>query len=437
MLLFLFYMYFKTHVSLAKDNMEAFITKALTWADSFPNFAYYTSNNIEVLHGGFTHILCIDAIDTIQTENNSLAHLSSFIKTHPYWLCGYFSYNLKNEIEKLEATTSATIPFHHLAFFQPRYLIFFNSDSLEIHSWQDETNQVFENIKNTTTTKTQTSNSINIIPSVSKPEYYKQVQRIKQLIVDGEFYELNYCIEFNAQVDSLDYIGTFQALNTKSPMPFACLFKMPEGIAICASPERFLKKAGSHLIAQPIKGTIARSTDKTVDEANKKQLKESDKERAENMMIVDLTRSDLAKCSKIGSIKVEEMFGIYSFMQVHQMISTVAAEVKAEAQVSDLIKATFPMGSMTGAPKVRAMQYIDQIEATNRGLYSGALGLIAPNGDFDFNVVIRTIIYAPDLQKLSFHVGSAITTDSNAEKEYEECLLKAKAIFQVLGVDGF
>lgn len=417
--------------------MEAFIAKALTWADTFSYFAYYTSNAIEVLHGGFTHILCIDAVDTIQTENNSLAHLGDFIKTHPYWLCGYFSYNLKNEIEQFDETSSATIPFRHLGFFQPRYLIFFNSDSLEIHSWQNETNHVFENILTTTTTAYQSSSTFKIMPSVSKNEYYKQVEKIKHLIVEGEFYELNYCIEFTAHADTLDYTGTFQALNTKSPMPFASLMKMPEAIVICASPERFLKKVRTKLIAQPIKGTVARSTDKTIDEENKKQLKESDKERAENMMIVDLTRSDLAKCAKIGSVKVEEMFGIYTFRQVHQMISTVTAEVNEKAQTTDYITATFPMGSMTGAPKVRAMQYIDQIEATNRGLYSGALGMIAPNGDFDFNVVIRSIIYSPQLQKLSFHVGSAITADSNAEKEYEECLLKAKAIFQVLGVDGF
>ena len=244
-------------------------------------------------------------------------------------------------------------------------------------------------------------------------------------------------MEFYAEQVALVYIKTFHQLNLKSPMPFAVLAKTPHGVVLCASPERFLKKTDKILIAQPIKGTMRRSADEEEDQLLKAELRNSPKEQAENMMIVDLVRSDLAKVSTVGSVKVEELFEVYSFQQVHQMISTVTSKVKPEATMEDIIKATFPMGSMTGAPKISAMQLIDGFEATNRGLYSGAIGIINENGDFDFNVVIRSIIYNPTTSKLSFHVGSAITFDSMPEQEYEECLLKAQAIFDVLKGDGF
>ncbi|MDZ7605528.1 MAG: anthranilate synthase component I family protein [Cyclobacteriaceae bacterium] len=219
-------------------------------------------------------------------------------------------------------------------------------------------------------------------------------------------------------------------------MPFSAFMKTPECFLMSASPERFLKKSGNYLISQPIKGTIRRSKDAKQDEALRLALANSEKDKAENLMIVDLVRNDLAKSSVPGSVVVDELFGIYSFEQVHQMISTVRSTIKPALTITDLIKNAFPMGSMTGAPKIRVMEEIDLLEDTARGLYSGAVGYISPTGDFDFNVVIRSVIYSQQSGKLSFHVGSAITVDSDPEIEYAECLLKAEAILKALGISS-
>ena len=201
---------------------------------------------------------------------------------------------------------------------------------------------------------------------------------------------------------------------------------------LSASPERYLKKVGEKVISQPIKGTAKRSFDIEQDAFLKKELKNSAKERSENIMIVDLVRNDLSHTATKGSVVVEELCQVYTFKQVHQMISTIISKVDATVSPVEIIKTTFPMGSMTGAPKVSAMKIIEELEVTKRGLYSGAVGYFTPTGDFDFNVVIRSILYDAKKQYLSFSVGSAITAQSIPENEYEECLLKAKAMFEVL-----
>ena len=216
-------------------------------------------------------------------------------------------------------------------------------------------------------------------------------------------------------------------------MPFAALYKLNDQYCICASPERYLKRWGSKVISQPIKGTAKRNLqDRFQDENNREQLSVSEKEKTENVMVVDLVRNDLSKICKQGTVRVEELFGIYTFPQVHQMISTVSGEQEADTHWTDIVKATFPMGSMTGTPKKRVMELIEQYEQTKRGLFSGAIGYVMPNGDFDFNVVIRSILYNSATNYLSFQAGSAITFYCDAASEYEECLLKAQAIKNVL-----
>ena len=243
---------------------------------------------------------------------------------------------------------------------------------------------------------------------------------------------MNFCHEFYAENAIVDPFEVYLKLNRVSPMPFSCFYRNKDKYLMCASPERFLKKEGSKIISQPIKGTIKRGVTPKEDEALKNQLLNDPKERSENVMIVDLVRNDLSRTAKKGSVKVDELFGIYSFPQVQQMISTVSAEVKEEHHFVDVIKYAFPMGSMTGAPKIKAMELIEKYETTKRGLYSGTAGYITPAGDFDFNVVIRSILYNASEKYLSFTVGNAITHNSISESEYEECLLKAKAMFEVL-----
>jgi para-aminobenzoate synthetase component 1 len=221
-------------------------------------------------------------------------------------------------------------------------------------------------------------------------------------------------------------------LNTISRPPFATYFKNNHQYLLCASPERYLRKEGNKVISQPIKGTAKRHPDKVLDEQSKTELAQNPKERSENVMIVDLVRNDLSHTATKGSVIVEELCEIYSFDQVHQMISTIVSTVEDATSPIEILKTTFPMGSMTGAPKISAMKIIEDLEETKRGLYSGAVGYFTPKSDFDFNVVIRSILYNAQNEYLSFSVGSAITSQAVPEQEYEECLLKAKAMFEVL-----
>ncbi len=232
----------------------------------------------------------------------------------------------------------------------------------------------------------------------------------------------------------MDPFDVYHQLAGRSPNPFSGLYRVDDQWLICASPERFLRKTGQRLISQPIKGTLSRmGTDTASLDAERRQLANSSKDRAENVMVVDLVRNDLSRICREGSVQVDELFGIYSFAQVHQMISTVSGMVDEPVSMSRILKATFPMGSMTGAPKIRVMQLIEQYEKNTRGIFSGALGYIQPNGDFDFNVVIRSLMYNAQSGHLSYKVGSGITIYSEPELEWEECLLKAKAIEAVLG----
>jgi para-aminobenzoate synthetase component 1 len=243
---------------------------------------------------------------------------------------------------------------------------------------------------------------------------------------------MNFCQEFYAEDAELDPYSYYIHLNKLSPAPFSVFYRTDGNYLISSSPERYLRKTGNRIISQPIKGTAPRHPDPAKDKASKQKLESDPKERAENVMIVDLVRNDLSRTAAKGSVKVEELCGIYSFSQVHQMISTVTSTLDSRFDFVDLLSTTFPMGSMTGAPKIRAMELIEDYEETKRGLYSGAVGYITPDGDFDFNVVIRSVLYNSKTKYLSFITGGAITSGSTAEREYNECLLKAKAITESL-----
>jgi para-aminobenzoate synthetase component 1 len=267
---------------------------------------------------------------------------------------------------------------------------------------------------------------------VSKDEYLKAIEKIKNKIKRGDIYELNYCIEFFAKDVLMDMESTYLALNKISEAPFSSISKF-DGIYIaCSSPERFLKKENDKLITQPIKGTAKRSLNTNEDEILAGNLKSSLKERTENVMIVDVSRNDLSRIAERGSVKVSNLFEVQHFLQVHQLVSTIEAKINTEKSFKEIIHATFPMASMTGAPKISAMEIIEEQEKSARGIYSGTLGYIHPTGDFDFNVVIRSLLYNTEKKHLSFSVGSAITHLCNAEEEYEECMLKAKAMMSVL-----
>lgn len=344
-------------------------------------------------------------------------------------LFGYLSYDLKNQIEKLSSNHSDQIGFDHLYFFEPIHLIVIYSNGSYLI--QSPIENILDEILKTEEIHL-TAHPVHIKPKVSREKYIENVHAIQQHIIDGDVYELNYCVEFYDEHARIDPFHVYQKLKQFSPTPFGAFLRVKDRFVLCASPERFIKKRGDTLYSQPIKGTVKRGADINEDKQLIQQLLHSEKERAENLMIVDLVRNDLARSSKTGTIKVEELFGIYSFSQVHQMISTVTSQINENTSAVESIKNAFPMGSMTGAPKVMAMELIEKYENTKRGLYSGAIGYFAPNSNFDFNVVIRSIQYNAIHQYISFEVGSAITYDSNAEMEYEECLLKAQAMVKAL-----
>ena len=408
-------------------------SKIFAWFSDKEYYLYTNGNNYPSLHGSFPEKVFAGKLDKIESTGNSFLKLEELRSTNKNdWIYGYFSYDLKNEIEVLSSSNPSTIPVSHLGFYVPETIIHFSDDKFEIESVL-RPDDVLEEIKSFNAINKDSQSEIgSIISNTSKWQYFDHVKKIKNFIVEGEFYEMNYCIEFSSIANSFNPLQCYRKINSISPMPFSALGRFQDNHLICASPERFLKMSGDNIISQPIKGTIRRSFDQKEDELLKNKLKTSEKEQSENLMIVDLVRNDLAKSACAGSIKVEELFGIYTFKKIHQMISTISATKRKSITSNETIKNAFPMGSMTGAPKIRVMEEIEALEHSSRGLYSGSVGFFEPNGNFDFNVVIRSILYNSRSRKISFHVGSAITYDSDPEYEYNECLLKAESILEAL-----
>jgi para-aminobenzoate synthetase component 1 len=412
-------------------DLDLFKQKALQWAATFDACCYLDSNNFNDPYSKFDTLIAIGIKDSVTANTGSaFEELAAFRDQNPGWLTGFFSYDLKNELEDLESDNPDHLHFPDLFFFAPKHLILINDGIVEIIA--DDAQWVFESIEKQTLPVYQ-SGEINLQSRFSKADYITAVNNIKDHIARGDIYVTNFCQEFYADAAAIDPVAIFLQLNRVSPTPFGTFYKWMDNYILCASPERFLAKRGSKLISQPIKGTAKRGATEQEDEAIKTQLRHHAKELQENVMIVDLVRNDLTHSARPGTVKTEELFGIYTFNQVHQMISTVVCELQDDISAVEAIRNTFPMGSMTGAPKIRAMQLMENYERSRRGVYSGAIGYFSPDKDFDFNVVIRTLLYNATERYLSFHAGGAITYHADAEKEYEECLLKAKAILQVLG----
>jgi para-aminobenzoate synthetase component 1 len=367
--------------------------------------------------------------DYIAVHQNSFEALEAFLIKHKHqYVFTQLSYDLKNQLEKLDSIHPNNIGFTDLIAFVPEQLVVI--DALGNCVFGDDVAQQLLHQQLTLTEVTH--KPVSVQAKVSKQQYLSDVEHIRQHILEGDVYELNYCTEFYNDDACINPYQVYDKLKSKSPVPFGAFFKWDKKYLLCASPERFMTKIGDKVYSQPIKGTTPRCANEKEDKVQKQHLLNSEKERAENLMIVDLVRNDLARTAQTGTVMVDELFGIYSFKQVHQMISTVSAKPKQEVSVVEVIKNAFPMGSMTGAPKIMAMQLIEKYERTKRSLYSGAVGYFAPNGNFDLNVVIRSLQFNAQTNYLSFEVGSAITYDSIGEQEYNECLLKASAMVNVL-----
>jgi len=414
------------------NDIQLFKDKALQWASSFDTICYLDSNNFPDKYSKFDALIAVGAKSSLTVNSgNAFEQLKKFRSENPGLITGFLGYDLKNELESLTSSNPDELDFPDLYFFAPEHLILLRGSQIEIFS--DNEQLVLNNIQNIEINSGEKSFPINIQSKFSKAEYLDAANKIKQHISRGDIYVTNFCQEFFSENAVIDPLSVFSKLNTISPNPFAGFFKWNNNYILSASPERFLAKRDDKLISQPIKGTAKRGKTLEEDEIIKQQLRNHTKELQENVMIVDLVRNDLTRSAKQGTVTVEELFEIHSFNQLHQMISTVVCEIEDGLTPIDAVRNTFPMGSMTGAPKISAMRLMEDFERSKRGVYSGAMGYFSPDGDFDFNVVIRTILYNAKKKYLSFQVGSAITYHADAEQEYEECLLKAKAILQVLG----
>ena len=419
-------------------DVSAFKRQALAWATAqeTPQSGFITllnNNFIAYPHDPFPNRLFVGAKRVISlVDSDPFQALHDAHRARPSYLVGYLGYDLKNQLEDLTSRHPNRLGFPDTYFVEPEWILDFVDNDVIIQG-EGDVNRVVEEVRNYPHCPVGKGGKTHIIQCrVTPEEYMARVRQIKQHIVAGDVYELNYCIEFLVENAVLDPLATYDALNTRSPMPFSSFLKLGNRYVIGASPERFMRKQGRTLLSQPIKGTIRRSKDPVEDAALRARLRNSEKERAENLMIVDLVRNDLARSAETGSVRVDELFGIYGFEQVYQMISTVSAVLREDLSWTDALRNAFPMGSMTGAPKIRAMQLIDELEVSRRGVYSGAIGFVTPDGNFDFNVVIRSLLYNAECQYASFSVGSAITYDADPAQEWEECLLKARAIREVL-----
>ncbi|MFB1039150.1 MAG: anthranilate synthase component I family protein [Polaribacter sp.] len=420
------------------EHIKGFKQHLLSWSQQFETALWLDSNNYQQQYASFDSALALEEFTSIKTDyTNAFDKLKEYQTITKDYIFGYISYDVKNDVERLSSNNYDGLNFADLYFFQPQKLIFIKGKNIEFHYLKmvdDEIESDFNTICTTkiTNTPSDSDEKIKIKLRIHKDEYYSKVHTILDHIKRGDLYEANFCQEFYAENASINPVEVYKHLNDISEPPFASFLKMDHQYALCASPERYLKKEGLKIISQPIKGTAKRLISAIDDDKIAADLSRDIKERAENVMIVDLVRNDLSKTAKIATVKVEELCKVYSFKQVHQMISTVVSEIDTTTHPIETLRSTFPMGSMTGAPKVSAMKIIEKLEETKRGLYSGTIGYFTPENDFDFNVVIRSILYNEEKKYISYSVGGAITEKSIVEKEYEECLLKAKAMKYVL-----
>lgn len=403
--------------------------KMLSWASQFNIFCFLDNQQYADESHQYECLLATGQKDHISSTD--LNAVNAFLERSPHWVFGHLSYDLKNVLHHFSSTKIDRIGFPPLYFFVPKQVLVLTETNITIYA--DDPKAIYNAILNEPVFEPKEIAAPEILQKLSREDYINKIRELQEHIVRGDCYEINFCQELYAENCILEPFSVYQKLVDLSPNPFSAFYRLNDKYLLCASPERFLQKTGNKIISQPIKGTIRRELqDESLDENLKEELKQSQKDQSENVMVVDLVRNDLSKICIEDSVKVEELFGIYSFPQVHQMISTVSGQLQEKLSFSEILKACFPMGSMTGAPKYKVMQLIDIYEEQSRGIFSGSVGYFKPNGDFDFNVVIRSIMYNATEQYLSYQVGSGITFYSDPEKEWEECLLKAMAIKAIL-----
>ncbi len=401
------------------------------WLKAVDKLPYISFLNSDVQHfknlilpEDYLKVDWIFAASEASTSTKTLEQL--LISGENKWWFGHIAYDTTYHWNNIKQENLSKYTISPSFFFEPQFLAISKNSKIEIiidTIGLGNVNPFLDKIEFKTEPKFN-----NFMNDISKKTYLENLEFIKKSIKQGDFYEINYCLHWKSEIKNYNSIQILQKLSGQSPAPFSAFYKHNSIEVFCASPERFLKNENGRLLSQPIKGTSQRSSNSILDHEFKIGLQNSIKERAENVMIVDLVRNDLSIHSIPGSIKVTELCNIYSFPSVHQMISSVESNINPNINPLEALKSAFPMGSMTGAPKKIVMETIEYLENQTRGLYSGSLGYITPERNYDFNVVIRSLICDTD-QMLAFNsAGSAITWDSLPESEYLECILKTKAI---------
>ena len=413
-----------------------FKLQVIQYVRRYDTFCFLDSNDYENKDNTFDYLIAFSKINETNNRNNPLDELDYFLNANKNWAFGYLSYDLKNYIENLDSKNYDSHDFPVIHFFIPQIILKVKGFELTIITSLSDSKRFFDDLLTEIQShklKLNNSFKVNLKPRVNKDTYVKNIHEIKKHLKRGDIYEMNYCQEFYADDILIDPFSLFYNLNSLSQAPFSSFYRVKNNYILCASPERFLKRIGNTIISQPIKGTIKREQDCLVDQKNQNKLLNSSKDIAENVMIVDLVRNDLSRFALKNTVVVNELSKLYTYKDVHHLISTISCTIAQNTRFVDIIKSTFPMGSMTGAPKIRSMELIENFESTLRGAYSGSIGYISPEKEFDFNVIIRSLFYNQQSKYLSCMVGGAITLDSDPESEYQECLIKAKSIFKVLG----
>jgi para-aminobenzoate synthetase component 1 len=412
----------KTIIDISPDIFRSNILSQKTTTD-YILFDHWELNqqNIEWIIGWGK----MDEFILSPNHSEEFSNLDQWINLHKDWKMGYINYDLKNTLESnLELKEKDGLKSNLIHFFVPEIVFIAKNNQIEAYHLSTTPIPNFEK-----SSHSESLSSLQFKIQTNKEKYIKNIESIQSKIIEGDFYEMNYCIEWQSESLFQHPSQAYQGLQEKMKAPFSCYFQLDNLHLLCNSPERFLKKSGNKIISQPIKGTQPRNQQSEIDLENKNLLK-SEKDLTENIMIVDLVRNDLSKIAQKGSVKVSELAETYTFNQLHQLVSTIECEIDKDISFTDILKATFPMGSMTGVPKISMLNYAENLETFHRDIYSGTVGYITPEGDFDFNVVIRSLMHFPLHNKSYIRAGGAITIDSDPIKEWEECHLKAQKLLQ-------
>ena len=401
----------------------------LSWANRFNIFCFLDNQDYSLQPHRYDCLLAAGAHRSISSSSHR--DIDQFLAQSNGWVFGHLAYGLKDVIHGLPPAAPDRTGFPLFHFFEPDFLCRLHNDGVTITALHPDA--VYKEILAADSPRPAPAGALLFQPALTREMYLQTVRQLQEHILRGDCYEINFCQSFRNEGAVIHPQTVYERLAQVSPMPFSAFYRLNDSYLICASPERFLTRTDLTILSQPMKGTIRRNLqNEQEDEALKRELKHSAKDQSENVMVVDLVRNDLSRICRDGTVGVDELFGVYSYPKVHQMISTVSGELLPGVTFSEILDATFPMGSMTGAPKHRVMELIDTYEPQPRGIFSGSVGYFDPEGNFDFNVVIRSIMYNNSSRLLWYAVGSGITFYSDPEKEWDECELKAAAIREVL-----